>query len=247
MNDSVNSARNYLHDFLSHIVNGLPKFLGALLILIIGYFVARAVASLVARLLERARLDKHLHAGHGGNVIQRAVPSPTNLLAKVTYWIVFLFSISIAVSVLGIPVLVDLVRAVYAYIPNIIAAILIFLVASAVSAGVVKLIGNTMGDTPTGKVLSTATPILVMGLAIFMILNELRIAPEIVNITYAAMMGSAALGLALAFGLGGRDVAARILEGLYAAGQRNKADMTAHVRRGATRASRKANDLRGRY
>jgi hypothetical protein len=61
------------------------------------------------------------------------------------------------------------------------------------------------------------------------------------------MMGSAALGLALAFGLGGRDVAARILEGLYAAGQRNKADMTAHVRRGATRASRKASDLRGRY
>lgn len=62
-----------------------------------------------------------------------------------------------------------------------------------------------------------------MGLAVFMVLNQLRIATEIVTITYAALMGAIALGVALAFGLGGRDVASRMLEDAYRRGQEERA------------------------
>jgi homoaconitase/3-isopropylmalate dehydratase large subunit len=60
-----------------------------------------------------------------------------------------------------------------------------------------------------------------MGIASFMILEQLQIAPAIVTITYACLMGSAALGLALAFGLGGREVASRLLENTYQKGVQN--------------------------
>jgi small-conductance mechanosensitive channel len=222
----------------------LPKLLGALLLLFIGYLVAKAVSSIVRRALFKARLNEHLHSGQGGNIIQRAIPDPARFVASAVYWIIFLFALSIAVSALGIPALVEFVRGVYAYIPNVIAAVLIFLVAGAISAGLAGLVARTMGDTPTGKVVAAAGPIVVMGLAAFMILNQLKIAPAIVTITYAAIVGSAALGMALAFGLGGRDVAGQLLQGLYEKGQQNKGAVAADFRKGGRTAKRKGEDLR---
>jgi hypothetical protein len=101
----------------------------------------------------------------------------------------------------------------------VIAAVLIFLVAGAVAAGVSTMATRFMGDTPTGRIVATAAPILVMTIATFMILDQLKIAEDIVVITYAALLGSIALGAALAFGLGGREVAAEMLRGAYVKGQ----------------------------
>ncbi|HEX8182710.1 MAG TPA: hypothetical protein VF575_03860 [Candidatus Saccharimonadales bacterium] len=246
MRDSTDSASRYLDNFLEHIVNGIPKLLGALVVLLIGYFVAKAISAAIRKLLQTAKLNQHVHAGKGGNIIQRAVPDPTNLLATIVYWVVFLFAISIAVSVLGIPVLVDFVRAVYGYLPNIFAAILIFLVAGAISAGVATLVTTAMGDTPTGKVIAAAAPVLVMVIAVFMILNQLKIAPAIVTITYAALLGSTALGMALAFGLGGREVAGRMLQDLYDKGQDQKGRVVADFKHGSNEAKQRGKDLRGK-
>jgi hypothetical protein len=243
MNNNSTSAGDYLADFLHKVVAALPAFLGAVLVLIVGYIIAKVVAKAVLAGLRRANLDRHLHTGKGGNLIQRAVPSPTRLVAKLAFWAIFFLAISLAVSVLGIPALVDLVRAIYAYIPNVIAALLIFMIAGAVSAGVSTLVANAMGDTPTGKVVAAAVPVVVMGVAIFMILNQLKIAPAIVTITYAAIVGSAALGMALAFGLGGREVAGRLLGDLYEKGQQNKGAVAADFQKGARTAKRRADDL----
>src|SRR3712207_8549100 len=91
-----------------------------------------------------------------------------------------------------------------------------------IAAGVAALVGKTMGDTPLGKIVATAAPILVMTIATFMILDQLKIAETIVTITYGALLGAIALGSALAFGLGGRDVAREMLQGAYQKGQENK-------------------------
>jgi hypothetical protein len=143
--------------------------------------------------------------------------------------------IALAVSALGIAAITNFVGAILAYLPNVIAALLIFLVAGAIATAVAALVARTMGDTPTGKVLATVVPGLVMAIAIFMILNQLRIAPEIVTITYAALIGALALAAALAFGLGGRDVAARMLEGAYAKGQQSREQVRRDVEQGKER------------
>ncbi len=75
-----------------------------------------------------------------------------------------------------------------------------------------------------------------------MILNQLMIAPAIVTITYAALIGSVALGAALAFGLGGREVAARMLEGAYEKGQESKEQLKQDRDRGVTRAREMSDD-----
>ena len=108
------------------------------------------------------------------------------------------------------------------------------------------LSNSMMGDTPTGKILGTAVPILVMGIAIFMILNQLKIAPEIVQITYTALIGSVALGAALAFGLGGREVAGRMLDDAYQKGQENKDRVKQDLEKGKDRGRQQAQEAKTR-
>jgi Conserved TM helix len=222
----------------------VPRAIGFVVVLLIGYIVAKIVGNLVYRVTHRAGLDRTMHGGTGGNIIQRAVPAPSRLLGKITFWAIFLGALSIAASVLGIKALTAFVGAVWAYIPNVIAALLIFLIAGAVAGAVVALVRRVMGDTALGKIAATLVPILVMTIATFMILEQLKIAPGIVKITYTALVGAIALAAALAFGLGGREVAARMLEGAYQKGQENKEQYKQELDQGKERAKHEAQQAR---
>jgi len=197
----------------------IPGLIGALVILIIGYFVAKFVGNLLARVLSRAGLDREMLSGQTGEWVRKLTSSPSKLVGKLAFWAIFLGAISLAATALGINALTAFVASVYAYLPNVIAAVLIFLVAGVVAAGVATLATRFMGETPTGRIVAAAAPILVMTIATFMILDQLKIAEDIVVITYAGLIGAIALASALAFGLGGREVAAQMLRGAYGKGQ----------------------------
>jgi Conserved TM helix len=221
----------------------IPALIGAVVILIIGYFVAKFIQKLLAAGLARAGLDRNLLSGTTGQWVQKVAASPSRLIGRIAFWLVFLAFVSIAASALGIEAVSAFIAAVWSYIPNVIAALAIFLVAGAISAGVATLATRLMGDTPTGRVVATAAPILVMTIATFMILEQLKIAHDIVVLTYALVLGSIALGAALAFGLGGRDVAGRMLEGAYQKGQEQRGQVRQDIQRGKAEAARMKEDL----
>jgi hypothetical protein len=227
-----------LQQGLNSLFGFIPNLIGFLVILIVGYFVAKIVKSVVAKLLEKVGLDEHLHSGQTGEYVERVSPgaSPSRLIASVVFWFIFLFVLSAAIGALQIPAVTAFMNQVLAYLPNVIVAVLIFVIAGVVAAAVAGLVAKTMGDTPTGKVVASVVPALVMGIAIFMILNQLKIAPEIVQITYTALIGALALGLALAFGLGGREVAAEMLRNAYRKGQEQKGQVKADMQKGKRRA-----------
>lgn len=220
----------------------LPHVLGFIAVLLIGWLVARIVGKLVAGATHRAGLDRTLHTGTGGSFLQRVVPRPSHLLGRIVFWALFLSAISLAAAVLGVGALTAFVGAIWAYLPNVLAAVLIFLVASAVAAAVVTLVQRTMGDTPLGKIVATAVPVLVLTIATFMILEQLQIAHDIVVTTYTLVLGAIALASALAFGLGGRDVARQMLEGAYAKGQENKEQFRRDLNSGLTNAREQIDD-----
>jgi hypothetical protein len=166
--------------------------------------------------------------------------SPSNGIATVVFWLIFVFFIFSAIGALQIPALTTFMNQVLAYLPNVIVAIFIFVLASLVAGGVAAGVGKVMGDTPTGKIVATIVPAIVMVIAMFMILEQLQIAPEIVRIAFAATMGALALGLALAFGLGGRGVAQQMLEDAYAKGREQRDQVKADVQQGRERAEHQA-------
>ena len=233
---------NSLQQGLDSLFGFIPNLIGFLLILIVGYFVARIVKTVISKLLDKVGLDDHLHSGQTGEYVEKVSPgaSPSRLIGSVVFWFIFLFVLSAAIGALQIPAVTAFMNQVLAYLPNVIVAVVIFVVAGVVAAAVAGLVAKTMGDTPTGKVVASVVPALVMGIAIFMILNQLRIAPEIVQITYTALIGALALGLALAFGLGGREVAAEMLRGAYQKGQDQKGQVKADMQKGKERAREQA-------
>lgn len=199
----------------------LPNVLGFLVLLVVGYIVARVVGGLVSKALGRAHLDEHMRKTDAHSFVERIMPGASieKGVGKVVFWLVFAFFLFAAIGALQIPAVTTFMNQVLAYLPNVIVAMLIFVVAALVSGAVATGVTKVMGDTPTGKVVAAVVPAVVMVIAIFMILDQLQIAEQIVTITFAAIMGALALGLALAFGLGGRDVAGRMLEDAYRKGQ----------------------------
>src|SRR5215213_8400917 len=233
--DSLQQALNSFFGFL-------PNLLGFLIILVIGYVVARVVKGILTKVLTKVGLDRALHSGQTGQYVEKVSPgaSPSRLVGSIAFWFLFLGAISLAVSALKIPALTTFVSAIYGYLPNVIAAVIIFVVAGAVAGAVAALVTRTMGDTPTGKLVATVVPVLIMAIATFMILNQLRIAPEIVTVTYAVLLGSLGLGMALAFGLGGRETAAQLVSGAYDKGQEHKGQVKRDMQTGKQRGQQQA-------
>jgi len=227
---------------LDNLIGFLPKLIGFLIILAIGYIIARIVKGIVTKLLESIGTDKAIHTGSTGEYVNRVAPGfkPSSVVGAIAFWFIFLGALAVAVSQLGISALDNFVAAIAGYLPNVLAAVLIFVVAVALSGAVGTLISRSMGETPTGKVLGAVAPVLIMAIGTFMVLDQLEIAPVIVTITYAALLGGIFLAMALAFGLGGRDVAGRMLSDAYDKGRENSGRFRRDVATGRDRAPTEA-------
>lgn len=214
-----------LQNGLDKLLGLIPAIIGFILLILIGWILARIAKRIVRTLLRRIRFERAITLSPAGNYVSRVMEHPTEFVAKLAYWVVFLGFILFAVSSLGVPALTLVVNGIYRYIPNVIAAILIFLVASGITAGVEAFVAKILGQGALGKLVGAIVPAIIMPIAIFMVLDQLKIAQNIVDITYTALVGSVALGLALAFGLGGRDVASEILGQAYSKAQEKSGQM----------------------
>lgn len=204
--DSFQNTTDGIFDFL-------PNLLGFLVILLIGFIIAKVVSGVIRKLLQKVGVDRKLQESSASKHVDAVLPgaSPSSGIAMVVFWLIFIFFIVTAIGALGIPAATSFMNRVLAYLPNVIVAILIFVIAALVSGAVAGAAAKVMGDTPTGKIVAAVVPAVIMVIAGFMILEQLQIAPEIVRIAFTAIMFALALGLALAFGLGGRELAADAL------------------------------------
>ncbi|HEX6247021.1 MAG TPA: hypothetical protein VFZ64_04060 [Nocardioidaceae bacterium] len=229
--ESFNSAWEGFFGFL-------PNLLGFLVILLVGYIVAKLVATAVQKVLEKTGVDQKLRESDANKYVEMVMSGAkaSRGISRVVFWLVFAFFLFSAIGALGVPALTTFMNDVLAYLPNIIVAIAIFVVAAILAGAVAAGVARVMGDTPTGKIVATVVPALVMIIAMFMILEQLKIAEEIVRIAFAATMFALALGLALAFGLGGRDLAGRMLEDAYRKGKDEKERVKSDIRTGRDRA-----------
>jgi hypothetical protein len=216
----------------------LPNLVGFLLILLVGYIISRVVAGVVRKLLEKVHIDRRLHESSANRYVDAVLPgaSPASGISRVVFWFIFIFFITAAIGALGIPAATGFMNDVLAYLPNVIVAILIFIIAALLSGAIAGAVVRFMGDTPTGKVVGAVAPAVIMTIAFFMMLEQLQIAPEIVRIAFTAIMFALALGLALAFGLGGREIAADLLRQARDKGSEAAAQAKQDARVGADRA-----------
>jgi hypothetical protein len=236
--DSIQKALDSLLGFI-------PNLLGFLIILLIGYLIARVVKTVVTKLLEKIGVDRTLHESSAGQYVERVSPDahPSRLIGAVAFWFIFIYAIAAAIGALKIPALTNFMANVQNYLPNIVAAVLIFVIGAALAGAVGGFAEKLMGDTPTGRVARAVGPGLILAIVVFMVLTQLKIAPAIVTATYVALIGMLALAGALAFGLGGREIAHDLLRDAYGSARDNKDQVKQDMQTGRDRAQRKAETL----
>src|ERR671918_215994 len=200
---------NALSTFLSYI----PQLIGALIILIVGYIVAKVLQAVVGRVLQGIGFDRWMERGGIKQFFDRAETNQTraSILGALVFWFVFIIAITMAADALGIPQVSAVLAQLIAYIPSIIAAILILILAALLAnflAGIVR------GATGSDLLVSIARYAIIV-YAVFAALTQLGIAVQLTAPTFLIILGAVALAAAIAFGFGAQGVARDIVEKAY--------------------------------
>src|ERR671918_1221725 len=201
--------QNALSTFLSYI----PQLIGALIILIVGYIVAKVLQAVVGRVLEGIGFDRWMERGGIKQFFDRAQTNhtPSSILGRLVFWFVFIIAITMAADALGIRQISAVLAQLIAYIPSIIAAILILILAALLANFLASIVRGATGSDLLANVARYA----IIVYAAFAAITELGIAVQLTAPTFLIILGAAALAAAIAFGWGGREVAQDIVSKAY--------------------------------
>ena len=199
------------------IVDFIPALLGAVIILLAGYLLAKVVEKLVYRGLRRVKLNQMLERGGVMEAVERSGShlDPTRVVSGLVFWFIMFAVILLAGNALGLESLANVFSELVSYIPSVIAAVVIMIVGIVLGGFVGGLIMASAGGLHGGPALARVGRIGVIVLAVFMALQELGIATEIVTTAFAILFGAVALALALSFGLGNRELAGELTREWY--------------------------------
>jgi hypothetical protein len=192
-----------IEDAWSDVASFVPKFIGFLIILLIGYFGAKLIAKAVGAILERVGFDKAVERGGVKRALDRSEYDASDILAKVVFYALFLIVLQMAFGVFGPNPISDLLEGVIAYLPKVIAAILIIVIASAIAAAARELIDASLGGLSYGTTLANVAGIAIVTVGIFAALNQLQIAPAIVTGLFYAVLAIIVGSAVIAIGGGG--------------------------------------------
>ena len=192
-----------ISDAFGNIIKIVPKVIAFLLILVIGFFIAKAISKALAKILERVGFDKAVERGGIKKALAKSEYDASDIFGKVVYFAIMLFVLQMAFGVFGPNPISDMIAGVVAYLPKVVAAILIIVVATAIAAAVRELIDASLGGLEYGAALANAAATAVIVVAIFAALNQLQIAPPIVTGLFYAILAAAVGVTVIAVGGGG--------------------------------------------
>jgi hypothetical protein len=231
---AANFAQRLGTSFTQVFADFLRPLGAAAIILFAGYLLSKLVQRMVERLLRRLHLNELLERGGVLEAVERGgshVVNPSRAVAGFAFWLAMFAVILVAADALGLPSLANVFSELVSYIPSLIAAIIIVLVGIVLGGFVGGLIAASAGALKGGRTLARVGRGGVILLAVFMAVQELGIATDIVTTAFAILFGAVALALALAFGLGNRELAGEVTREWYRRYRVERADVEARERR----------------
>jgi hypothetical protein len=203
MNTAGDNLRTGLGSAWTSVANFIPNLLLFLVILVVGYFVARVVARVLDRVLHRLGFDRLVERGGIKRVMERTKWTPSDVVGAIIFWTIFLFVLDLAFSVFGPNPVSTIILGVIGYLPNLFAAILIVIVAAAVAAGTKQILQATLGGFGYGRTVANVASAAIWVIGVFAALNQLGIAPAIVNGLFYSMLVIVVGSAVISIGVGG--------------------------------------------
>jgi len=210
-----------LRDGLVQIGRLLPGLLLALVILGAGFLVARLIERIVDGFLVRVQFDRSAARWGVTEAVERTGTrlDPARVVGKLLFWVVMLIVILLAATALGVPNIGDVFGNLVGYIPNVFAAIIVVVLGLVLGEFVRALILASAGAVEGVPTLAAIAKWMIITISVFMALQQIGVAADIVTTAFTLILGAVALAVALAFGLGNTALAGEITRRWYEAGR----------------------------
>ncbi len=207
-----------LNQFWVQLVNFVPKLLAVVVILFFGWIMAKLVRTAVKRILvliqfdnfaEKSGLEAFMSSGNVNVTL-------SGVISQVIYWLVIIMFVITGANMLGLTEVAQLLHDLASYLPRIILAILVMIFGTLLARFINRLVFAWLHSIKFERalVVSTTAEYGIQILALFIALEQLGIGVQLINSLFVIVFGAIFLALALAFGLGGREWAAKIIEDL---------------------------------
>jgi hypothetical protein len=203
----------------------LPRLIVVLIIAFVGWVIAYLLKAFVRSLLRVTKFSKLSESAGATRLLhQAALPSSTELLSRLVFWLVWVGFILLGVNVLGIVGLQEYISRFFLFLPRLFVGLLILFFGSLAASFFSRatLLAAVNADLRSSRLLSVAIRIIIIIFALSMACEVLGVAQETMLIFFAAVFGAIMLGLALAFGIGGKDLAKTFLEKRFATAKKEE-------------------------
>jgi len=204
-----------LHTFSQMVTQFLPRLLAMVIIVVVGWVVAWLVKAIMPRILNLVRFNSlFVKAGVTQVLTKAACPTPSEMLARLVFWVLWITFILFGLEALQIPTLQEEISGLFRVLPQIFVALLILFVGVLIANFVSRatLLAAVNANSPSPRLISAVVRFVIIALTFTMALERVGLGRGVVLIAFSTFFGAIMLGLALAFGLGGRDLARRLLE-----------------------------------
>jgi Conserved TM helix len=187
----------------SNVVTFVPKLAAAVLIIVVGYLVARVAASVLNKVLERVGFDRAVERGGVKQALARSKYDPSDVTAKLAFWLLLLVTLQVAFGVFGPNPVSDLLSGLIAYLPNVLVAIVVVVVAAAVAKATTELLSSLLSGVAGGQVMANGAGVAVLVFGAFAALDQLQVAPRVVTGLWYAILAVVVGSAVVAVGGGG--------------------------------------------
>jgi hypothetical protein len=211
----ISELSQALHEMARDFAHFLPRVIVMLILALVGWVIAYVIKVVLRSFLRLVKFDKlSENAGASQLLSKAALPSATEMVSRFVFWVAWLGFILLGVSVLGILGLQEQVARFFLFLPRLFAALLILffglLAASFFSRA--ALLAAVNANMPSPRVLSLSVRSIIIVFVLSVVFEELGLAEQTMLVAFGLAFGALMLGLAIAFGIGGRDLARRFLE-----------------------------------
>ena len=199
--------------------SAIPKILGFLVIVIVGWVIASLVEKGVAALLRAIKFNDLAQRSGLADFVRKmgTQTDSAGMIGMVVKWFIRLIALVVAFDALGLPAVSDILRQLLLWLPNVIVALVVLVIGGLAARALSNLVRGAAAEGGLGnaELLAKIASVMVWAFAIVVAVNQIGVATELVNTLFMAFVGAIALGVALAFGLGGRETAAEIVRNWY--------------------------------
>lgn len=223
MENQVQSISNIftssLQSFVQAVMQSMPKVIGALLLLIIGWLLARGVALVAAKILKVMKFDSLAGRVKAQQMLEKAhiSLSPSEIIGKFAYWIILLLFFVTATDTLGLPIVSTQISKLIAFLPTLLSGIFIFILGTYIAGffrDIIHTVTSSLGVT-TGKVISTFVFYFLLIIVALTTLQQIGIDTTIITSNVVLFLGAILLSASISYGFASREVLSNILASFF--------------------------------